>query len=86
MAFLAVVQSVAARDTAAVRAFAYLGIASMGIYLAHTIFSAGLRAVLARFTHDLTAHMILGTLAGIIGPLILYALIRRVGRPALIGF
>lgn len=63
-----------------------LGVVSMGIYLAHTIFSAGTRAVLARVTPDLTAHMILGTLAGIIGPLILYALIRRVGRPSWIGF
>lgn len=86
LAFLAVIQSVASQDTTAVRAFAFLGVSSMGIYLAHTIFSAGTRAVLARVTHDLTAHMILGTLAGIIGPLILYIVIRRVGRPSWIGF
>lgn len=70
----------------AIRLLAYLGIASMGIYLAHTIFSAGTRAVLGRITPDLTAHMILGTLAGIIGPLVIYAVIRRVGRPSWIGF
>ena len=58
----------------------------MGIYLAHTIFSAGTRAVLGRFTADLTTHLILGTLAGIIGPLLIYAVIRRVGRPIWIGF
>ncbi|MES2542184.1 MAG: hypothetical protein V4583_16615 [Pseudomonadota bacterium] len=74
------------RQTAPLRLLAYLGIASMGIYLAHTIFSAGTRAVLGRFTPDLTAHMILGTLAGIVGPLIIYAVIRRVGRPSWIGF
>ena len=72
--------------TGAIRLLAYLGAASMGIYLAHTIFSAGTRAVLGRFTPDLTAHMILGTLAGIIGPLLIYAVIRRVGRPSWIGF
>lgn len=72
--------------TGAIRLLAYLAAASMGIYLAHTIFSAGTRAVLGRFTPDLTAHMILGTLAGIIGPLLIYAVIRRVGRPSWIGF
>jgi fucose 4-O-acetylase-like acetyltransferase len=68
------------------RLLAFLGVASMGIYLAHTIFSAGIRAVLGRFTSDLTLHMIAGTLIGIIGPLIIYAIIRRVGRPSWIGF
>lgn len=74
------------RANGGLRLLAYLGLSSMGIYLAHTIFSAGTRAVLGRLTQDLTLHMILGTLAGIIGPLILYAVIRRVGRPSWIGF
>lgn len=69
-----------------IRLLAWLGVASMGIYLAHTIFSAGTRAVLARFTTDLSAQLILGTLAGIVGPLLIYAVIRRVGRPSWIGF
>ncbi|MFO1202714.1 MAG: acyltransferase [Tabrizicola sp.] len=86
LAFLAVVQSLAQGTGQAVRLFASLGVSSMGIYLAHTIFSAGTRAVLARFTQDLSLHMILGTLAGIIGPLIVYTVIRRVGRPSWIGF
>jgi fucose 4-O-acetylase-like acetyltransferase len=68
------------------RLLAYLGAASMGIYLAHTIFSAGTRAALARVTDDISLHMILGTLAGIIGPLVIYSTIRRVGRPQWIGF
>lgn len=86
LAFLAVVQSTSRSTGPEVRLLAWLGVSSMGIYLAHTIFSAGTRAVLARFTQDLSLHMIAGTLAGIIGPLLLYALIRRVGRPSWIGF
>ncbi|NHB77332.1 acyltransferase family protein [Rhodobacter calidifons] len=87
LAALVMVQALtAAPVTAAPRLLAWLGVSSMGIYLAHTIFSAGTRAVLGRLTQDLALHMVAGTLAGIIGPLILYALIRRVGRPAWIGF
>ncbi len=74
------------RQSATIRLLAWLGLGSMGIYLAHTIFSAGTRAVLSRLTQDLTLHMIAGTLAGIIGPLVIYVLIRRIGRPSWIGF
>ncbi|MFN4201441.1 MAG: acyltransferase family protein [Tabrizicola sp.] len=74
------------RNGPGLRLLAWLGVSSMGIYLAHTVFSAGTRAVLTRMTQDLSLHMIAGTLAGIIGPLILYALIRRFGRPSWIGF
>jgi fucose 4-O-acetylase-like acetyltransferase len=87
LAFLAVLRITVPKLTAQpVRLLAYLGVYSMGIYLAHTIFSAGTRAVLGRFTVDLTLQMVAGTLIGIIGPLILYAVIRRVGRPSWIGF
>jgi fucose 4-O-acetylase-like acetyltransferase len=87
LAFLALVRVACLSGTgASLRLLAFLGVSSMGIYLAHTIFSAGIRAVLGRFTSDLTLHMIAGTLIGIIGPLIIYAIIRRVGRPSWIGF
>jgi fucose 4-O-acetylase-like acetyltransferase len=87
LAVLAVVRAACANGSgAALRLLAYLGISSMGIYLAHTIFSAGVRVVLSRLTQDVSLHMIAGTLAGIIGPLVLYAVIRRIGRPAWIGF
>jgi fucose 4-O-acetylase-like acetyltransferase len=87
LAFLALVRILCTSGLKpALRLLAWLGVSSMGIYLAHTIFSAGTRAVLARTTTDLSLHMIFGTLAGLIGPLILYALIRRFGRPQWIGF
>lgn len=87
LAFLAAVQGITAiGQNLTLRLLAQLGLMSIGIYLAHTIFSAGTRAVLARYTQDLSLHMIAGTLAGIIGPLILYLIIRRIGRPSWIGF
>jgi fucose 4-O-acetylase-like acetyltransferase len=86
LALLVMIRVTSARGTGTAALLARLGLASMGIYLAHTIFSAGTRAVLGRFTADLTTHLILGTLAGIIGPLLLYAVIRRVGHPSWIGF
>jgi fucose 4-O-acetylase-like acetyltransferase len=87
LSFLAMVRALCSGvDRPTLRFLAWLGVSSMGIYLAHTIFSAGTRAVLGHLTQDLSLHMILGTLAGIIGPLIIYAVIRRVGRPSWIGF
>lgn len=74
------------RHAGTLRLLVWLGVSSMGIYLAHTIFSAGTRAVLGRLTQDLSLHMIAGTLTGIIGPLIIYTVIRRIGRPSWIGF
>lgn len=87
LAALAMIHIVTAdRRTGPLRLLAWLGVSSLGIYLAHTIFSAGTRAALVRLTQDISLHMVAGTLAGIIGPLLLYALIRRIGRPAWIGF
>lgn len=87
LAFLVMTRAACSAGTGpTLRLLAFLGVSSMGIYLAHTIFSAGIRAVLGRLTQDLTLHMIAGTLVGIIGPLVIYAIIRRIGRPAWIGF
>jgi fucose 4-O-acetylase-like acetyltransferase len=87
LAFLAMVRAVCAHGTGpTLRLLAYLGLSSMGIYLAHTIFSAGLRGVLLRLTDDLAIHLVAGTLIGILGPLVIYAVIRRIGRPSWIGF
>jgi fucose 4-O-acetylase-like acetyltransferase len=87
LAVLVMTQTAATDPTSSIlRGLAYLGLSSMGIYLAHTIFSAGIRAALAPRITDLTVHMLAGTVVGIIGPLVIYAIIRKVGRPGWIGF
>jgi fucose 4-O-acetylase-like acetyltransferase len=55
-----------------------LGLASMAIYLAHTIFSAATREVLFSLgISDLTTHVILGTLIGVVGPFIIFVIAKR---------
>jgi hypothetical protein len=56
-----------------------LGLYSLEIYVAHTIASAGLRIVLQRGlkVDDPAAHIVIGTLGGIVLPLALLWLYRR---------
>jgi fucose 4-O-acetylase-like acetyltransferase len=56
-----------------------LGTYSLEIYVAHTIASAGLRIVLQKVlkVHDVSAHVAIGTVGGIVLPLILGLLCRR---------
>lgn len=63
-----------------------LGACSMGIFLAHTIFSAAVRILLQPHVTDVGLHMLAGTLAGLAGPLLVYAMIRKLGDPRWIGF
>lgn len=57
-----------------------VGLRSMAVFVAHIIFAAGARIALARAGVDhLTPHVILGTLAGVVGPLALHAVAARVG-------
>ncbi|MBY6119756.1 acyltransferase [Mameliella alba] len=63
-----------------------LGQLSMPIYLAHTLFTAATRIVLFKFTTDATVHLVMGTLAGLIGPVLLYYALRRIASPRLLGF
>lgn len=64
-----------------------LGTGSMAIYLGHTPFSAGFReACLAFGITDMSLHVIVGTLAGLIGPLVLLAAARRTGTLRFFGF
>ncbi len=67
-------------------ALAILGVASMAIYVAHTIFSAGLRVLLfSAGVVNPTVHILLGTTIGIIGPVAMLAIARRVGSARVLG-
>ncbi|MGC6488491.1 MAG: hypothetical protein ACON4Z_12665 [Planctomycetota bacterium] len=69
------------------RALAALGQGSMAIYLAHTIFSAALRAVLVKVgVVDETAHVLLGTAVGLGAPMVLYGITQRLGVSKYLGF
>ncbi len=60
------------------RRLAFVGEQSLQIFVAHIVFAAGTRIVLVRLGVDsLVLQAILGTLAGVIGPLALYWLAAR---------
>jgi len=64
-----------------------LGIASMPIFLAHTIFSASMReAFFAIGLDNLWFHIALGTIVGIAGPLVLMRLVRGYKVARVFGF
>ena len=64
-----------------------LGQASMAIYLTHTIFSATVREVLqALGVENISVHLLLGGLAGLVPPLVLYFIARRTRTQKLVGF
>jgi fucose 4-O-acetylase-like acetyltransferase len=66
---------------------AWLGRQSMVIFLAHTIFTFGVRAALKKAKiDDVTANLALGTLVGVFAPLALYAVLARVGLESWAGF
>jgi hypothetical protein len=56
-----------------------LGVYSLEIYVAHTIASAGIRIALQKGlkVQDVNVHIILGTVGGLLLPLILNSLCRR---------
>lgn len=65
----------------------YLGMISMPIYLTHTIFSAATREILKNLSfHDVYIHLILGTISGLIGPIIVYKLSVKTGAKNILGF
>jgi len=54
------------------RAFAYLGVFSMEIYLMHVIFSSGIRAVMQKIlgVDAIGVYLIVGTIAGLVLPIL----------------
>jgi fucose 4-O-acetylase-like acetyltransferase len=64
-----------------------LGTASMAIYLCHTVFSAAVREALLSLGIDaIGIHLILGTVAGIVGSLAVLWLSTRTGTRRILGF
>ena len=75
------------RGGKAMRALAYAGERSMPIFLAHVIFQAAVRVVLLKFgITSLPVHLILGTTAGLILPIILNDVAIRLKLVKLLGF
>ena len=56
-----------------------MGVCSLEIYVAHTIASAGLRVILLKIlkVQDPTIHIVIGTIGGIVLPLLLTWFSRR---------
>ena len=68
------------------KSLAALGVVSMPIFLAHTIFSASLReALLAIGVDSLWLHISLGTIIGIAGPILLLHVSRRLNLARILG-
>lgn len=66
---------------------ARLGSLTMPIYLAHIVALAAARIGLTKLgIGDLTTHIVVGTLVGILLPLLLYAVSVRTGAERLLGF
>lgn len=68
------------------RAAVWFGRFSMAIYLAHTVFTAATRMALLKITDDPVLHLGLGTLSGMVGPVVLYLAVRRIMPPRVLGF
>jgi len=65
---------------------ATLGMASMAIYVMHTIFSAVVREGLqALDMNDPIVHLVAGTLIGLLAPVILLGVFRRFGMTRILG-
>jgi len=66
----------------------YLGQASLPIYVAHTLASAGFRIVMQKFAHvnDPMFHLMGGVLAGLLIPILLNVIAPRVGFPYLFSW
>ena len=68
------------------RLLAVLEVASMAIYVMHTIFSAALReGLLVAGVAQPGLHLVLGTFVGIIGPMIALWVFRRFGLTRILG-
>lgn len=68
------------------QSIAFLGVISLAIYVMHTIFSACIRILLFKAgIEDLAIHLVLGIMAGILGPLFAYLFARKFGLLRIAG-
>lgn len=71
----------------ALRWLVLLGVVSLPIYVAHTIFSAGFREFMLRVgLEDPVFHLVLGTVIGLVGPFVMWLLVRRTRAAVWLGF
>lgn len=64
----------------------FLGTISLSIFVMHTIFSASVRIGLFAFgIDDLAVNLVLGVVAGVLGPLLVYVAARRLGVLRVVG-
>jgi peptidoglycan/LPS O-acetylase OafA/YrhL len=63
----------------------YLGFLSMPIYLAHLLSVVGVRIILQKGLHinDIIFHLVAGTIIGLIFPIILYQITKKIRFPYL---
>lgn len=77
------------RDAApvAIRLLRYLGLYSLPIFLAHTVFSAAFRiGLLSQGVEDLPVHLVGATVVGLAGPIVLARVSQHLGASRLLGF
>ncbi|AJQ92830.1 acyltransferase family protein [Gynuella sunshinyii] len=69
------------------RTLAYLGYASMAIYLMHTLAGSGTRVILKSFlgVTDLSVHLLLGNIMAVLGPIIALRIIDHYNIPYLLS-
>ena len=71
----------------AVRVLRYLGLCSLPIFLAHTIFSAAFRIGMLKVGVDnLTVHLVVATIVGLLGPIVLARISAALGMRRVLGF
>lgn len=66
--------------------FLKMSLGTLVIYVSHVIFTAGIRIILIKFgITNVSTHIIMGTVFGIICPLILYEITSKIGINAWVG-
>lgn len=83
--FMVITASVALAQGRGVPVLRYIGSLSLPIYVSHVLAASGIRIVLSKFLHfnDATVHAILGVTLGLLFPIFLVYLMRKINFPYL---